>query len=250
MSITVNSSPPSRDTSPVGFWRVGSPDVVAEPHALVHALRDLAQQLVSRGVAERVVHLLEAVEVEEEQGQALVAAFRGDQRAPQPILEPLPVRQAREPVVERQVADAFLGLLALGDLADQRCIHLAELAGAPLDFPLQAFPVTRERVIAFLDLLEHLVERLDQHAHLVATIADRARREVLVGRDALRRLDQLQDRIRDEALELRRERQAGQTREQHHQAEDPAVAREPLVQVDRPGADHDRPERVSFCRDR
>jgi hypothetical protein len=79
----------------------------------VNALRHLAQQLVAGGVAERVVDLLEPVEVEEEQRDVLVQPVRGAERAPQAVLEALPIGQAGEAVVVGQVANPLLGLLAL-----------------------------------------------------------------------------------------------------------------------------------------
>ena len=60
-STTANSSPPSRETAPVA----GDLD---EP------VRDLAQQLVAGVVPERVVDLLEAVEVDQQHRHVLPAA--------------------------------------------------------------------------------------------------------------------------------------------------------------------------------
>ena len=201
-------------------------------------------------MAQRVVHLLEAIEIEEEQADALVPALRPLQRAAQPILEQLSIGQARQAIVVGEIADALLGLLALRNLADQSPVDRSELAGAPLDLLLQIQAVPRERLVAILDLLQHLVERLDQHADLVSPVAHRAHREVVVGRDTPRRLDEVLDRIGDEALQLGGQRQAGQAGDEHHQPEDPTVPRQPLVQVDRPGTDHDRAERVPFGEDR
>ena len=60
-------------------------DGVAHAHAARQALRDVAQELVADGVAERVVHDLEAVEIEEHHGGDALAALRLRQRLPQPV---------------------------------------------------------------------------------------------------------------------------------------------------------------------
>jgi hypothetical protein len=69
-------------------------------------------------VAERIVDDLEAVEVEEEHGQARAFALRVRQRDGEAVLEQQPIRQVRQRVVIRQVLDLLLGICALGDVAD------------------------------------------------------------------------------------------------------------------------------------
>ena len=65
---TANSSPPKRATVSLGAHRGAQP------------LGDRDEQLVAGAVAERVVDLLEAVEVEEEHGHAAASARRRRER--------------------------------------------------------------------------------------------------------------------------------------------------------------------------
>ena len=86
------------------------------------APRDLTQQGVAGVVAERVVHALEGVEIEQQQGHALVAPPAAADRVRQPVLEPAAVRQPGQGIVVGKVAHPLLGALALGDVdvdADQ-----------------------------------------------------------------------------------------------------------------------------------
>ena len=81
------------------------------------APRDLLEQLVAGVVAERVVHLLEAVEVDEQHGERLAGARRAGQRLVEPVAEERTVGEAREPVVEGLVRELVLEPDALGDVA-------------------------------------------------------------------------------------------------------------------------------------
>ena len=85
--------------------------------------RDLLQQLVADVVAQRIVDELEAVEVDEQHRHLLVEALRLRQRLGEAIHQHRAVGQAGERVVVRQVLDARLLRLALGDVLDH--------AGAP-----------------------------------------------------------------------------------------------------------------------
>jgi len=94
-----------------------SRDGVDRPHARAQALGDLDQEHVAGRMAERVVDLLEAVQVEEEDGQLrgpvvvlaeLVLHARPKERA---------VREPRERVVGRLVHELGLEPLALADIA-------------------------------------------------------------------------------------------------------------------------------------
>ena len=79
-----------------------------------------AQQLVADRMAERVVDLLEAVEVEEEdRGQATFAAGMGQGLA-EPVEQQGAVRQPGQRVVQGQPPDARLGRLALGQVLEHR----------------------------------------------------------------------------------------------------------------------------------
>ena len=87
------------------------------PRAAARA--DLEQELVARVVAERVVDLLEPVEVHEHDRRAVAAAFRGAERDLGPVAEHHPVGQVGERVVERE-ALADDGLTAGAVDRDQR----------------------------------------------------------------------------------------------------------------------------------
>ena len=110
-SITTNSSPP---------WRL----TVSTPRT--QRVRRAATSLstsVARLVAVGVVDRLEAVEVEEHHGDLGVLAPRGGQRLVQAVEEQHAVRQPGQQVVLGQVAGLLLGLLAVGDVGQDR--HVA-----------------------------------------------------------------------------------------------------------------------------
>ena len=85
--------------------RVAGADRVAQP------VGDLDQQLVAGGVAEAVVDLLEAVEVQE-QDRHVVGAAAAVQRLLEPLPEQRAVGQLGEAVVVRLVDQLVLQLLA------------------------------------------------------------------------------------------------------------------------------------------
>ena len=87
---------------------------VRGPHVLVQPLGHVHQQLVAVGVAERVVDQLEAVEVEEEQGDVGVVDGGLLEHAGQVLLHHPAVGQPRQAVVHRLVCQVRLG--ALGDV--------------------------------------------------------------------------------------------------------------------------------------
>ena len=68
-------------------------------------------------MAERVVHLLEPVEVDEQHGERLAGAGRAGQRLVEPVAEERAVGEAGQPVVERLVGELLLEPDALGDVA-------------------------------------------------------------------------------------------------------------------------------------
>jgi len=75
-------------------------------------------------VPERVVHDLEVVQIEEEDGDELVRVADGSrQRVVEPLDEQGAVRQAGQAVIEGLVGEAFLELLAIGDV-DHHAAHL------------------------------------------------------------------------------------------------------------------------------
>ena len=86
----------------------------------VEPRRDLAQDGVARRVPERVVHGLEVVEVEEDDGAAGAMAPAPAQRLDDPVLEQRAVRQAGQGVVERLVLEPALERRALAHVARVR----------------------------------------------------------------------------------------------------------------------------------
>ena len=85
---------------------------------LFQACGDGLEQLVADRVAEAVVDLLEAVEVEEQHGAQLVVGARAVQRAAQAILEQQTVGQAGQRVVVGLVVESRLGMLEAGDVGE------------------------------------------------------------------------------------------------------------------------------------
>ena len=96
--------------------------VAAEPadgidlaDAGLQPLGDGAQQFVADRMAERIVDLLEMIDVDREHGKAAAAAHVGD-RLLDALAEHHAIGQAGERVVAGHVGDALLGLAALGDV--------------------------------------------------------------------------------------------------------------------------------------
>ena len=87
-------------------------DHIMGPQLPLQATGDFDQQPVTDRVAERVVNVLEAVDVEEQERGALVLVTAGDALADD-IPEARPVGQAGERVVKRQPRDMILGGLPL-----------------------------------------------------------------------------------------------------------------------------------------
>ena len=84
---------------------------------------DLLDELVAGIVAERVVDLLEAVEIEHEQGDLLARAAVAGQRLAQAVFEQGAVGEAGELVVQRLVLGARFARLELVDEIDQRFVE-------------------------------------------------------------------------------------------------------------------------------
>jgi len=181
---------------------------VALAQAASDALRGEAQQRVARQVAERVVHALEAVEVEEQHGEALAVAPRGGDRLLEPVLEQRPVGEAGELVVGRELARALARDVQLEEHAlvadrvvqapDERARRdgrLHEIAArAHLD------RAHRERLVVRVDHHHHRHEgrphaRLAHRRHLLrAARADVHEQDV--GLVAVERLEGLRERVR------------------------------------------------------
>ena len=98
---------------------------VAAAHDALQARGDLLQQAVARVVPERVVDLLEAVEVDQQQRGGLAAALGRGQRGLHPVVEQRAVGEVGEVVVQGLVAQAARGD---GDDPEQRRVeeHEAE----------------------------------------------------------------------------------------------------------------------------
>ena len=81
---------------------------------------DELEQTIARGVAETVVHFLEVVEVEVEHGDIAAASTGASECVLQPVTQERAVGQPGEPIVEREVIDHALDVLAAGDVAGDR----------------------------------------------------------------------------------------------------------------------------------
>ena len=102
-------------------------------------LRHLHQQVVAHVVAQRVVDIFEAVQVQKHQRHGLVLALRVGQGGADAVLQQTPVGQAGERVKVGQLADVLFVFLALADVrgnghvVGHRAAAVAQLAdGEPL----------------------------------------------------------------------------------------------------------------------
>ena len=141
-------------------------DRVRGPHRLLQALRGHPQDAIAGGVAERVVDVLEAVQVEEQQRHASAVAACTHDRPGQALGKQRAVRQVRQRVVIGQVAQFLLDAATIGDV---RCHHHehAPLRHRLLDrMDLHGAQV----IVAVLALLPHLARPMallrDRHAGL------------------------------------------------------------------------------------
>jgi hypothetical protein len=66
---------------------MGVADQVRLAHALLEARGDLFEQRIAGGMAERIVHILEAVEVEPEHRHQLAVPFRAGHGAVEMLME-------------------------------------------------------------------------------------------------------------------------------------------------------------------
>ena len=89
---------------------------VARPAHLREPLRNRLEELVAGIVAEAVVHLLEPVEVDEQNGERAARAGRAGERLLQAVAEECAVGQHGETVVEGLPRELFLQANALGDV--------------------------------------------------------------------------------------------------------------------------------------
>ncbi len=131
---------------------------------------DLPQQPVADGVAERIVHLLEVVEVDAQQCEGRIAP-RAQQRVLDPRHQLHAIRQAGQVVVPRKVADACLGRATFRDVLNED--HAAPALHRP----------SREGQDAPTGGFLRLVGRVDGHdlPPLLHHFLDRAVREMAIG---------------------------------------------------------------------
>ena len=99
--------------------------VAADPRqrvALAHdpreALGDALEECIPDDVAERVVDVLEPVQIDEEKREAAAAPPRLADAERQPVVEQQAVGQAGEGIAGRQLLDALFRTLAIGDVQD------------------------------------------------------------------------------------------------------------------------------------
>ena len=114
---------------------------VTVAHAGLQALRRLAQQLVSGSMAERVVHLLEPVQIQEHGEHASAIALRPFDCLGQAVQGQVTVRQSCELVVIGLVGELLFGFDTL------------------VDFTLKAFIL----LVEFLSLLSRRLETRGKH---------------------------------------------------------------------------------------
>ena len=150
------------------------------PQHFAQAIGDRAQQLVAAGVTERVVDLLELVEIDEQQRRQLLRALLDRQQAPDLVAEIDPVRKRRQFVVAGQMADPGFRVAPLGNVFDQHdraaARHRLECPGqrpVPRDVGIGRNHVPRLRVLDF------------RQDHPAARRRDRTRGDA--GRDDVRR---------------------------------------------------------------
>ena len=86
-------------------------DVRAQPFA------DSPEERVSPGMAQRVIHILEMIEIEMQQGEAFSAALHASDAFLNPLRERGAVKQAGERIESRHGQDFLFGALALGNVA-------------------------------------------------------------------------------------------------------------------------------------
>ena len=96
-------------------------DQVDVAHALLEPCRDLLEQCIAGGMAERIVHVLEAVEIEPEHGHQLTMPLGPRHGAVEMLAELKPVGQPGQRIVHGEIADLVLGEPALADAPRGDC---------------------------------------------------------------------------------------------------------------------------------
>ena len=101
---------------------------VARADDLLQTVAEGGEHLVAHAVAELVVDLLELVEVDENERRLLVSILADRDRMLQLLVEESPVREARQWVEERLLAQLLLELAFRGDVEDV-ALQVQRLAG-------------------------------------------------------------------------------------------------------------------------
>ena len=91
---------------------------VRPAHNRTETAGNIAQELVADGVTEGVIHILESVEVDEEQRIARIVALCGGSNLLEPIGQQKPVGQASQEIMVRHVLDARFVGLGFGDVRE------------------------------------------------------------------------------------------------------------------------------------
>ena len=99
----------------------------------------LLQKLIPGKVAECVVDVLEAIQVDHTQRERPTIALRHADGLGQAVLQQQPVGQAGQTVVQRLMRQRFFGPLALGNVVDDR---VQQLATADVDWTRVNLDVT------------------------------------------------------------------------------------------------------------
>lgn len=190
---------------------------VRREHALHEAARHLAQQHVAGLVAQRIVHRLEVVQVDEQHGRGLRLALRGVDHGGEPLHERGAVGQPRERIVPCQEGFALLGLAARGDVAQHGDAVARALPGHGLADDLHghgmAVLVQHRDLVGLLAVLAH--GGLGEGAEFLAHEIEHAPAAHLAQRVAHQPRERLVE-VGDEAIAVEHDRLFGGLRELAH----------------------------------
>jgi hypothetical protein len=92
-----------------------APDEIDLAHTLLQPGRDLGQQRIAGGVAERVIDVLEAVEIEAEHRHQVAVPLGARHRAVEMLVKLKAVGQAGEAIMHGEIANLILGEPTLAD---------------------------------------------------------------------------------------------------------------------------------------
>ena len=122
-----------RSADPTGHRKVGRPeqqdgelvaaqtgDRVGAAQRLLQTRADLGQQPIADLVTERVVDVLEAIEIQQQHGHLLARPLRVFDRLLDPVVEQGAIGQPGQRVVQRHALELGFLQLAFGDIAQDR----------------------------------------------------------------------------------------------------------------------------------